>query len=76
MMNNNLVTVDMAARAEKLNNLLLAQEEGFRIEYSRVWKNNRELEGYVLRTEGSNVAPTVYREDGWYQNTRYCAVFS
>lgn len=68
-MNNNLVTVDMAARAEKLNNLLLAQEEGFRIEYSRVWKNNRELEGYVLRTEGSNVAPTVYREDGWYQKS-------
>lgn len=68
-MNDKFVSVDMAARAEMLNNLLLAQGENFKIEYSKVWKNNKELEGYILRTDNSNVAPTIYRADVWYQKT-------
>lgn len=62
----NLNTVAMSDRTATLNELLVAQNAGFTVEYSRVWKNNSELEGYILRSESSNCSPTIYYNNDWY----------
>lgn len=64
MMNN--FTLGMEDRAEKLNNLLLAQEEDFMLEYVQAWKNNMVLEGYALRSDLKNCSPTIYYHEDWY----------
>ncbi len=56
----------MEDRAEKLNSLLLEQDADFTLVYIKVWKNNAELEGYVLRSSTNNCAPTVYYDSEWY----------
>lgn len=66
---NTFITFGMEERAERLNNLLLAQKADFSVEYVRVWKNNLELEGYSLKSPVSNVAPTVYYDNSWYSST-------
>ena len=61
--------LEMVDRMQQLNNLLLAQEVEFSIEFTKVWKNNTELEGYVLKSSKYNCAPTIYKNDNWYNKT-------
>lgn len=67
-MNENLV-IGMAERAAQLNDLLLAQEADFELDYVRVWKNNTELEGYTLKSPKHNCAPTIYFNENWFNQS-------
>lgn len=63
---NTTFILGMADRAEELNRILLEQGAEFKLAYTRVWKNNRELEGYVLKSENSKCSPTIYHNPKWY----------
>lgn len=60
------VLLGMEERSEELNHILLEQGADFTISYTRVFKNNQDLEGYVLRNEDNNCSPTVYYSREWY----------
>lgn len=69
MQMNKKVTVGMKERAAQLNSLLLAQGAGFEVDYISVWKNNRKIDGYVLKSKYYNCVPTIYYDDNWYQKS-------
>ncbi len=50
----------MEQRVETLNSILEEEGADFRIEYVRTWKNNCELEGYILKSDEHNCCPTIY----------------
>ena len=56
----------MEERSKELNKILLEQGDEFSLVYTRTWKNNMELEGYVLRSKNNDCAPTVYYNSNWY----------
>ena len=53
----------MEARVSAINSILEKEGAEFTAEYVKVWKNNREFEGYTLRSATYNCSPTIYNGD-------------
>lgn len=58
----------MESRADALNALLYEEGADFEVQYTKLWKNNHEVEGYVLRSDAHNCSPTIYR-GSWFEGT-------
>ena len=58
----------MESRADAINALLYEEGADFEVQYTKLWKNNHEVEGYVLRSEAHNCSPTIYR-GSWFEGT-------
>lgn len=65
MMNRNL-KLGMEERLNVLNSLLLEQGAEFTLVYTRVWKNNQNLEGYTMKSQDNSCSPTVYYDSEWF----------
>ena len=65
MMNRN-VKLGMEERMKVLNSLLVEQGAEFTLVYTRVWKNNQNLEGYTMRSQDNNCSPTIYYDSEWF----------
>ncbi|NSD68970.1 DUF5688 family protein [Dorea longicatena] len=66
---------DMEKRAERLNAILKEQKAEFHVVYYRNWKNNVAHEGYVLKSEDTEITtmdPVIYTDSiikNWYEKT-------
>lgn len=71
MIMNKKVTTEtgMCERVDQLNTLLLAQDAGLTLEYTQGWRNNTELEGYILQSPEKNCSPLIYYNSNWYDKS-------
>lgn len=52
-------------RTDSLNQILLAQNADFTVIATTALKNNREICGYILKTDKSNCCPVIYYDPAW-----------